>query len=135
MRQRRTVLCLIFLTIALGLATRRYPHAFPSFFATYAGDALWAALVYWLLAIVWPQKRPAVLALTALGISFAVEISQRYHAAWIDALRANPVAALVLGRGFLWSDLVCYVAGVLAAAALDVMLVTSSARATRRDRS
>jgi hypothetical protein len=39
-------------------------------------------------------------------------VSRLYHAPWIDSLRQIRVAALLLGHGFLWSDLVCYGVGV-----------------------
>jgi len=51
------------------------------------------------------------LAATALVISFAVEVSQLYHAEWIDGIRETRLGALTLGSGFLWSDLVCYTLG------------------------
>ena len=47
-----------------------------------------------------------------MSMSVAVEISQLYHAPWIDSIRQTTLAALILGFGFLWSDLVCYAAGV-----------------------
>ena len=112
-------LALLAVTIALGLATRRYPELFPAIVARYGGDALWAAMVFWLAALVRPAAATSRLALTALGISFAVECSQLYRAEWIDAVRATWAGALVLGQGFLWSDLVCYTVGVAVAAALD----------------
>ena len=34
------------------------------------------------------------------------------QAPWLDALRATLFGRLVLGQGFLWSDLVCYAAGI-----------------------
>lgn len=111
------------LTVLLGLATRRYPHAFPAFIATYGGDALWAALVYWLLAILFLRMRPVVLAFATIAISFAVEISQLYHPQWLDAARSSGVGALVLGHGFVWSDLVCYVFGASGAALVDSLVV------------
>lgn len=112
-------LVLLAVTIALGLATRRYPEAFPAIVARYGGDALWAAMVFWLAALVRPAAATPRLALAALGTSFAVECSQLYHADWIDALRATGAGALVLGQGFLRSDLVCYTVGVAVAAAVD----------------
>lgn len=52
------------------------------------------------------------MALAALIFSYGIEISQLYHASWIDALRAYRLGGLVLGFGFLWSDMVCYTVGV-----------------------
>jgi hypothetical protein len=110
-------------TIALGLATRRYPTAFPALVATYGGDALWAAMVLWLLALVRPAATTPRLAMGALAVAYAVEVSQLYRAEWIDAVRATRVGALALGQGFLVSDLVSYAIGVALAAGLDAMLV------------
>ena len=39
-------------------------------------------------------------------------MSQLYHAEWIDNIRATTLGGLVLGYGFLWSDLVAYTIGV-----------------------
>ncbi|HEX8386323.1 MAG TPA: DUF2809 domain-containing protein, partial [Rubricoccaceae bacterium] len=108
--------------VALGLASRRYGAVLPDAVAAYAGDVLWAALVFGLAALVRPGARTRTLAAAALVVAFAVEAGQLVHAPWLDALRATRAGALVLGRGFLWSDLACYAAGVAGAAALDRLL-------------
>jgi len=110
-------------TVALGLASRRFAAALPGFVAAYAGDALWAAMVFWLAAAAFPRAGTARLAAGALALSVAVEVSQLHHAPWIDAVRATRPGALVLGHGFLWSDLACYAVGVGAAALLDRVLL------------
>lgn len=120
MRPRRLLLFLLGTTIVLGLATRRSPAWFSPPLATYGGDAAWAAMVYWGVALVRPAVRARHLALVALGVTFAVEASQLIHTPWLDALRGTRVGALALGRGFLWSDLAAYVAGVAVAVVLDV---------------
>lgn len=50
----------------------------------------------------------------SLVLAFAVEVSQLYHAPWIDGIRSTTLGGLVLGFGFLWSDLVCYLVGIAA---------------------
>lgn len=110
-------------TLALGLATRRFPHAFPELVARFGGDALWAAMVLWLSALLRPTAGTRRLALVALAVSFAVEVGQLYQAPWIDAVRRTVVGRLVLGQGFLWSDLVSYAVGVGLAAGVDAWLV------------
>jgi uncharacterized protein DUF2809 len=114
---------LAFVTIAVGLATRRYPQLFPGFVARYAGDTLWAAMVFWFLALGWRRASTARLAASAVAVAFAVECSQLYRAEWVDAIRATRAGALVLGSDFLWSDLVCYAVGVCVAVVLDALLV------------
>ena len=115
-------LALLVATIAIGLATRRYPAAFPHWIAEYAGDALWAVMIFWLVALIWRRADTLRIAAAALAISFAVELSQLYHAAWIDAIRGTTLGALMLGQGFLWSDLGAYAVGVLGAALVDLSL-------------
>ena len=110
------LLALAGITIAMGLASRWYPQYLPVFVAKYAGDTLWATLVFWLLATVWRRASAAGLAALAIAISFAVEVSQLFHAGWIDSIRATTIGALVLGSGFLWSDFPCYVVGATLAA-------------------
>jgi hypothetical protein len=80
-------------------------------------------MVFWLMAIVWPRASTVRLASAALAIAVVDELSQLYHAPWIDGLRATRLAALALGQGFLWSDLVCYTAGVSLAAGVDWWLL------------
>src|SRR4051812_48393082 len=99
-RRRLTFLVLILLTIVLGLTTRRNAAGLPRIIGEYAPDSLWAMLIYWLVAffaIRAPQLRIAML---SLAISYAIEISQLYHAPWIDVIRANRLGGLILGFGF-----------------------------------
>jgi hypothetical protein len=126
-RSRTLYLLLTAATVALGLATRRFPGAFPGFVAAYAGDVLWAAMVYLLIAAAWPGASTRRVAMAAGIVSLAVEVGQLYHAPWIDAVRQTRIGGLVLGRGFLWSDLACYAIGVALAAALDRALARRSA--------
>ena len=48
----------------------------------------------------------------SLVLAFAVEVSRLYHAPWIESIRNTTLGGLVLGFGFLWSDLVCYLVGI-----------------------
>lgn len=119
-RVRWRLVVLALATAGVGLATRRVPDIFPRLVATYGGDALWATLVYWLVAWIRPAARSVVLAVLAASIALVVELSQLLTAPWLVALRANPFGALVLGQGFVWSDLACYAAGVALAWRMDV---------------
>lgn len=109
--------------IALGLFSRSRLIEFPPFVLEYVGDALWAAMVYFMFAFVFAHKKPTFIALAAMLFCFGIEFSQLYHAPWIDALRANKLAALVLGQGFKPSDFTCYSIGILIAAIIDRRLL------------
>jgi len=72
-----------------------------------------------------PHARLSRRAATALAIAYLVEISQLYHAPWIDGLRHSTPGGLILGFGFLWSDLVCYTVCVASGVMLESLVVGS----------
>ncbi len=113
---------LLLATIGLGLATRRDPAAFPAFIAEYGGDTLYATLWVQLvgLPLSWlatarlaAPRAPWRVALTALLVCFVIEFSQGWDVGWLNAVRATTMGGLVLGHGFLASDLVCYAVGCM----------------------
>jgi hypothetical protein len=118
-RSRPLFLALAAATVGLGLATRAFRGVLPDVIGAYAGDVLWAAMVYLLIAAVWSRAPIRHVAAGAATFSLAIELSQLYHAPWIEAVRQTRLGGLVLGFGFLWSDLACYAAGIALAAALD----------------
>jgi hypothetical protein len=64
--------------------------------------------------------------LMALAISLAVEVSQLFHPAWLEAIRGVKLGGWLLGFGFVWSDLVCYTVGVVLALLIDQRLIPRS---------
>ncbi len=70
-----------------------------------------------------PRASTRTIAGMALAVSVAVEISQLYHAPWIDSIRQTTLGGLILGFGFLWSDLACYLVGVVLGAVIDVGII------------
>ena len=88
----------IFIVLVLGLASRRYPEWFPDFIATYAGDTLWALMVFLLIGFLFPTLSTVKVAIIALSFSFFIEISQLYHTPWLDELRQYRLVALVIGK-------------------------------------
>lgn len=124
-RRRLLYAGLLGATIPLGLATRRFPELFPTVVATYGGDTLWAMMVVWMVAIARPTATTVAIAGSAFAVAVTIECSQLYRAPWIDALRATTLGALVLGQGFLWSDLLCYACGVALAALVDRSITTA----------
>lgn len=118
-RRRSLYLLAAIVVVVIGLASRRYPEVLPKFIADYAGDTLWTLMVFLGMCVIWPGLPVRRAAVAALLISYGVEVSQLYHAAWIDTLRRTTLGRLTLGSGFLWSDLVCYTAGAVAGVVLD----------------
>ena len=105
--------------IAIGLASRRFNARLPVFVAVYAGDTLWALMVFLGVSGIRPNARPMSRVMIALAFAFGIELSQLCHCQWLDAIRKTTLGGLVLGYGFLWSDLVCYTVGVGVGVMLD----------------
>ena len=100
------------LVIILGLSSRKFAFALPALLNDYLGDALWALMIFIGFGFLFPKIEMKKLAFVSLMFCYGIEVSQLYHAEWIDSIRATTLAGLVLGYGFLWSDLVAYTIGV-----------------------
>jgi hypothetical protein len=133
-RRRKPLIqiALITLVCVLGIGSRRYAQALPGFVAAYAGDTMWALAAFAGIGLLLPRASTRTVALLAMGLAIAVELSQLYHAPWIDSIRLTTLGGLILGFGFLWSDLACYAAGVGTGVILERF--TLSARDPRRSR-
>jgi hypothetical protein len=107
--------------VVLGLGSRRHADHLPGFVAAYAGDTLWAFLAYLAIGLVLPGVSTWRVALVAMSFSAIVEVSQLYHAPWIDSIRRTTLGGLALGYGFLWSDLACYAVGVGLGVVIEVI--------------
>ena len=112
--------------IPIGLVTRQYGN---EWMKLYAGDVIWAAMIYWGFKFLFFQE-PKRTAFYALIFCFFIEFSQLYHESWIDQIRNTRLGGLVLGFGFLWSDLVCYSVGIFLSYLVDKNLSKLSLRPT-----
>ena len=100
------------LVIILGLSSRKFAFALPALLNDYLGDALWALMIFIGFGFLFPKIEMKKLAFVSLMFCYGIEVSQLYHAEWIDSIRATTLGGLVLGYGFLWNDLVAYIIGV-----------------------
>src|SRR5205809_7963191 len=77
----------IALVICAGLAARSKAVGLPPFVAKYAGDALWALMVFLGLGFLLPRRSTTTIMVLAPAVSVAVEFSHLYHAPWIYPIR------------------------------------------------
>lgn len=123
MKRNRIIYLLLFiLTVVIGLASRKFSAYLPEITNLGLGDALWALMIYWIIGGIFPQYSIQKVAIISLSICFLVEFSQLYQADWINAIRANRFGALVLGRGFLWTDFIAYSIGVFMGISIESLL-------------
>ncbi len=120
-RSRGVYFLFLILTIILGLSSRKFPEVFPKFFSEYAGDTLYAVMIFLLTGFIRPQLQTFRVALFSLLFCFLIEISQTVHFEWLDEIRRYRIGGLILGYGFLWRDLVCYTLGICLAAPIEIV--------------
>ncbi|WP_037094657.1 DUF2809 domain-containing protein [Rhizobium leguminosarum] len=111
----------LLVVIVLGLALRRFGYAadLPFVVVKYGGSALWGAMVYLLVALIFAKSRPAGIAVIALLLAISVELFRLYHTPWLDAFRLTTAGALLLGRIFSPWNMLAYAIGIAAACAFD----------------
>ncbi|MEG0772853.1 DUF2809 domain-containing protein [Clostridium sp.] len=113
-RKHNTLLYLliVFIVIFLGLLSRRITEYIPDIIDLFLGDSLWALMVYFIIRTLFKNSTAKKVALIALLFCFTIEISQLYHGDWIEVIRGTTLGGLILGYGFLWTDLGAYLLGV-----------------------
>jgi hypothetical protein len=97
----------------LGISARYHGDYLPIFVNDYAGDTLWALVVFSLIGLVFPSAATWFSAAGAYMISALVEFSEVANAPWVASMRGTPLGALALGTDFLVTDLACYAVGVV----------------------
>lgn len=108
-RKRKWHLLIVLLIISAGLVSRA--SFIPKVFYPFLGDVLYAMMVYFITGFIFLGLNAKKVALISLIICILIELSQLNQAPWINALRAYKLGGLILGYGFLWSDLLMYTIG------------------------
>jgi hypothetical protein len=125
-RNRQRYIIATVCTIVIGLASRKFPGMLPAILGKYPGDALWATMVFFGLAVLMPKTSAIRLAVYALTFAYLIEFSQLYQAPWINSIRATTPGHLVLGNGFIWIDFVAYTIGVILGVLADKCMLPRS---------
>ena len=111
LRARTRYVALALCTIVVGLTVHGRGGGLPPVVRDLLGDALWAAMMAWLVSAVAPALRLRWRAAAAFAICVVVEFSQMVHLPALDAIRRTTAGHLVLGSGFDPRDLGAYAAG------------------------
>ena len=105
---------LILLVMILGIVSRKISNI-----PLFIGDVLYAVLIYFGFRFILIDFKKATSLLLSLLFCFGIEILQLVQIDWLIAIRKTTLGHYILGEGFLWSDLLCYVVGTLVAFLID----------------
>lgn len=103
---------MIIIIIILGLYSRKIDNIIPKVLNIYLGDTLWALMIFIIFGFIFSSLETKKVGLTGISFCYIIELSQLYHSNWIDTIRQTTLGGLVLGYGFLWSDLLAYTIGI-----------------------
>lgn len=97
----------IIVLIPIGLCSRQI-----SWVPEETGDALWAMMVFCIWRIILVKQELRLIAIVSLTHSFLVEFSQLIRWPWLVSFRNTFIGHMMLGQGFLWTDLLAYAIGI-----------------------
>ena len=117
---RVNYLVLTFLVMILGIFSRKI-----SGIPLIIGDVLYAVLIYFGFRFLFIESKKATSLLFSLLFCFSIETLQLVQIDWLVAIRKTTLGHYILGQGFLWLDLFCYVIGSLAAYYFDKLFLSS----------
>ena len=104
----------ILLILILGILSRKI-----SGIPLFIGDILYAVLIYFGIRFLIMNSKKSTSFLLGLLFCFSIEILQLVQIDRLIAIRKTTLGHYVLGVGFLWLDLLCYIIGTLLAFLID----------------
>ena len=104
----------IILILILGILSRKI-----SGIPLFIGDMLYAVLIYFGFRFLFIDSTKSTSLLFSLLFCFGIEFLQLVQIDWLIAIRKTILGHYILGEGFLWLDLLCYVIGTLLAFLID----------------
>ena len=121
MNRKAKYITAILVCVIIGLSSR-YTSLYPEAFQVHLGDAVWASMIYFGFKLI--TKKDKILSPIFLSLLFCwfIEFSQIYQGDWLVHIRNTLIGGLILGKGFLWIDLLRYAVGIVLAVTADMLL-------------
>ena len=113
-RNRLNYFILILFVLIIGILSRKI-----SDIPLFIGDGLYTFLIYFGFRFILIDFKKATSLLLGLLFCFGIEVLQLVQIDWLIAIRKTSLGHYILGEGFLWLDLLCYIIGTLLAFLID----------------
>ena len=114
---------MMLLAAFFGIISRSDQINFPYLIKTFAGDTMWAFAAYFLIRLFLINKKIIFVFAGSFSLSLFVELSQLIKWDILIAIRNTTIGGLLIGFGFHWEDLICYLAGCLIALVIDYLFL------------
>jgi Protein of unknown function (DUF2809) len=110
---------LIAITVPLGFVTRMTSLPMPALVRDFGGDVLSATCIYFGVRFILETRNLWQCGAISFIVCVLIELQQLITWEPLLRLREDTPMDILLGHGFLWSDLVCYAVGVLMGLAIS----------------
>ena len=117
---RITYFVIALLVTILGIVSRKIA-GIPLFI----GDVLYAVLIYFGLRFLFIHLKTHKTFLLSLLFCFSIETLQLVQFDGLIGIRKTTLGQYILGQGFLWLDLLCYVVGSIVGYFIDKLVLSS----------
>lgn len=121
MNRKAKYITAILLCVLIGLSSR-YTSFYPQAIQVHLGDAVWASMIYFGFKLITKKDNTLSPIFLSLFFCWFIEFSQIYQGDWLVHIRNTFIGGLILGKGFLWTDLLRYAIGIVLAVATDMLL-------------
>lgn len=111
---------LILIVLFLGILSRKI-----SGIPLFVGDILYAVLIYFGFRFLTINSKKSTSLLLSLLFCFGIETLQLVQIDWLIATRKTTLGHYILGEGFLWLDLICYLIGSFMTYSVDKLFFSS----------
>ncbi|WP_294532120.1 DUF2809 domain-containing protein [uncultured Rhodoblastus sp.] len=128
---KRLLLALAVIAGGAWLRLHGSSHHIPASYIHYGYWALWAALVYFLVALLLRSRPQNQILFVAALVCVLVEVSKLSHTPALDVFRLTPVGAWLLGKVFSYWNFLAYGAGLAAAFGLDALFAGNFIKKSR----
>ncbi len=118
MKRKITYFLLTIFIVIIGILSRKI-----DFIPLFIGDVLYAVLIYFVIRFLYTSNNKSYIFIFSLLFCFSIEILQLVQADWLIEIRKSTLGHYILGQGFLWTDLICYIMGVLIAYLIDLKYI------------
>jgi hypothetical protein len=128
---KRLLVALVVIAGGVYLRLHGVAHKIPAFYFHYGYLALWAATIYFVVALLLRSRPPSLILFIAALVCVLVEVSKLSHTPALDVFRLTPVGAWLLGKVFSYWNFLAYAVGLATAFGLDALLARTPSKKSR----
>lgn len=124
-RNRITYFMCIIIAIILTIMIENYKNVLPLSIGNYLENVLKALIIYLFIAFIFKKISAINISVISMLICSCFSISNLCEIPWVDNIKNTSIGLFILGNSFVYTDLICYLVGVILGFVLEMLLLVS----------